>query len=109
MQIAAEKHKDAGKLLTRSLFDLDHPCCVLQVDSATGSAVWIHPIDIHLASKVQRLSMLPVRWTVRQLDPIYLPQHARLASAQGLSSWPKLHFQVWQRQKAGRAKIRESK
>lgn len=29
--------------------------------------------------------------------------------AQGLSGWPKLHFQVWSRQKAGRAKIRELK
>ena len=27
----------------------------MQVDSSGGSAVWIHPIDIHLASQVQRI------------------------------------------------------
>lgn len=33
----------------------DQSChaCGAQVDAATGSAVWIHPIDIHLASKVR--------------------------------------------------------
>ena len=24
----------------------------MQVDSSSGSAVWVHPIDIHLASQV---------------------------------------------------------
>ena len=27
----------------------------MQVDSASGTAIWVHPIDIHLASQVWRI------------------------------------------------------
>ena len=60
------------------------------------------------------------RWGLRALiyrtwtaQPVHVSNACILHPAdqsgvpQGLAGWPKLHFQVWSRQKGGRAQIRE--